>query len=101
MLGNRLKEFRIRSKHTQESLAELVGTNSRQIWRWENGESEPTNDYLVRIATVLDISVDYLLGLTDMPIHVKDNDLTPKEKTVISAMRRGDIKLAVREMVTD
>lgn len=99
MLGQRLKQLRTRMNHTQDSLAEVIGTNARQVWRWENMESEPNNDYLIAIARALDVSTDYLLGLTDDPTSHDEMGLSETEKNIVTAYRRGDKIEAVRAIV--
>lgn len=103
MLGARLKIARTRGGHTQSSLAEMMNTDARQIWRWENGETSPSADVIVRIAQTLSVSADYLLGLTDDPTPAteKFNELSEKERVVLSAWRHGDYRQAIRVMVND
>ena len=55
-LGERLKAIRNLHGYTQETLAEKVGINLRQLARIEAGESFVTSDTLYRICVVLGIS---------------------------------------------
>lgn len=98
MDGQRLKQVRLEKNHTQASLAEIVGTNARQIWRWESGENSPDADFVTELARVLDVSADYLLGLSDEPS--RSAGLTDDEILVIKALRRGDGMEAVRLIAT-
>lgn len=100
MNGSRLKSLRLKAGHTQESLAELLDTNPRQIWRWESGESLPKPEYLILIARQLNTTADYLLGLTDDPTIPTHGDLTEEEKAVLYAYRRGDV-VEFLEIITD
>lgn len=102
MRGDRLKQLRLLHSHSQESLAELLGIGNRQIWRYENGETEPDGQIVAKIAQVFDVSTDYLLGLTDDPNpKLKESDLQPKERAVIAAWRQGDFREAIRGIVND
>ncbi len=67
MRGDRLRQVRLISGYSQEKLSELIGLGSRQIWRYEKGETVPDADVLADIARALNVSADYLLGLTDEP----------------------------------
>lgn len=97
MNGNRLKEARQKAHHTQESLGEILGTNPRQIWRWETGETVPNGDDVARIATALSVSTDYLLGLSDdAATNISDDNLNEQERSVLSALRRGEKLEAIR-----
>lgn len=65
MLSQRLKSARNRLKLTQEVLANKVNTTKATISNYENGHSTPSNEMLVLLSDVLEISTDYLLGKTD------------------------------------
>lgn len=65
--GERLRSRRIELGLTQEELAARLETVQSQVWRFEAGRGEPSADMLVRMAAVLHVSADYLLGLVDAP----------------------------------
>lgn len=59
----RLRALRQAKGHTQEQLAHLAGLTARAIGKLESGESKgPHAQSLRRLAIVLGVSVDYLLG---------------------------------------
>ena len=60
--AERLKQLRTERKLTQGRLAELLDVGLRVYHRWENGDATPHLDTLVKIADVLHISADELLG---------------------------------------
>jgi transcriptional regulator with XRE-family HTH domain len=92
MRGNRLKEVRENAGHTQESLAELLGKDIKQIWRWEAEKVVPSSEAIVELCNALQVSADYLLGLSDNPIPNKQpNDVSPVEWAMIRALRDRDI----------
>ena len=63
--AQRLKELRTENNLTQTQLAVKLGIRQQSYARYENGEGEPSLDTLVAIAKLFNVSVDYLLGLTD------------------------------------
>ena len=65
-LGDRLKELRTQAGWSQGQLAERVGTDARQISRYENSRITPSVDVLARIAEALDTSLDHLV-FDDIP----------------------------------
>lgn len=67
MVSQRLKSARNRLKLTQEALAEKVNTSKGTISNYENGHSTPSNEMLVLLSDVLEITTDYLLGKSDNP----------------------------------
>lgn len=65
--GEHLKELRISKNLTQKQLATLIGSTERGIQRYESGERKPNFDAIISLCQALEISADYLLGLTDDP----------------------------------
>ncbi len=61
--ATRLREARTARKMTQARMAELLKVDVRVYHRWERGGALPQLDAVVRIAQVLQISTDSLLGL--------------------------------------
>ena len=88
---NVIKELRLETNILQKQLAQAIGTNEKTIVRWENGQSEPSAYYLVKIAKFFHVSTDYLLGLEDdlgqKSYPDPQSTLTPEEQKVISAYR--------------
>jgi transcriptional regulator with XRE-family HTH domain len=101
MRNDRLKELRERSGHTQESLAELLGKDIKQVWRWESGKADPSADALVDLAQALKVSTDYLLGISDNPTpNNQSGELSVQEWQVIRALRRGERYEAIKAIVS-
>jgi len=102
MISSRLREARTQLGHTQESLAEMLDIDVRQIWRYENGETEAKGTMIVRIAKALHVSADWLLGLSDDPSPIGlDGNLSLKERIAISAWRKGDRLRAIKSIIED
>ena len=76
--GDRLKALRTERGWSQAELAEKIGSDARQVSRYENGRVAPSLDVLAKIADTLDISVDYLVIHTAprRPLHPPENPLT-------------------------
>lgn len=60
--AERLKFLREERKLTQARLAELIGVGARAYNRWERGNFVPQLDTLIKIADVLNITLDELTG---------------------------------------
>lgn len=71
LFNERLKEIRIKKELTQEEFAKLLNISPSAISLYESGSREPSLATLVNIANVLDVSTDYLLGLSDSEKTVK------------------------------
>ena len=63
--GERLKEARSSRGLTQARLAEMLGISPRVYNRWERGAAIPRLDTVVRVAEILEVSLDELAGLKE------------------------------------
>lgn len=86
--SNRIKELRANLGLTLEELAKELGVTKATISRWESGERGLKISQLQKLADYFNVSVDYLLGNTDMPVRyegAQDFDLDWIIKTYIQA----------------
>ena len=60
-LGEKLREARKEAKLSQEEFAEKVGVSRSAVAKWESDRGIPDVDNLKVIASLLKISIDYLL----------------------------------------
>ncbi len=74
MLGQRLAELRKRNGWTQARLAAVIGERYERsmISHVESGRATLHFDALVKVARALDVSIDYLAGLTEDPSPADD-----------------------------
>lgn len=68
MFAKRLKKLRVNNGYSQAKLAQLLGCTQQAIARWETEKTSPDNESLVKIANLFRVSVDYLLGNSDLPL---------------------------------
>jgi len=61
--GEKLRSLRKGSNLTQQQLGELLGVAKSVVSYYEQGDRCPSQDVLIRIASVFHTSTDYLLGL--------------------------------------
>ena len=88
-LGERLRKRRELLGFTQENLGEQVGKDQKQIWQYETGRTLPSATVIAEIASVLQTTTDYLLGLTDYPDRPLRGlgDLSSLEREAIELLR--------------
>lgn len=60
--SERLKKLRKEAGLTQVDVANKLGISQQAYASWERGVKKPTQDNLVKISQVLNVSVDYLVG---------------------------------------
>lgn len=76
--AHRLKQLRKDSKLTQEELSNKLSSSRSTIAGYETERKEPDYETLKKIADFFDVSVDYLLGRTD--IKKIEQNSSDKEK---------------------
>ena len=103
----KIKELRLEKGWTQKELAERIKTTNKNVWAWENAIACPDIDTLIRISSIFEVSVDYLIGNSDDFGNVganaapADETLSEEEKDLIKFYRGiGDVeRRAVLRMV--
>ena len=71
-----LANLRKNSKLSQEKLANDIGVARYTVSDWENERTQPDNESLDKLATYFNVSVDYLLGRT----NIKNETLSINEE---------------------
>lgn len=62
---NKIKFLREKNGLTQSALAHAINTSQRNISRWEKGEIEMGANFAITLARYFNVSVEYLLGMSD------------------------------------
>ena len=71
--AERLKTLRKQVKLTQAQIAEKLNISQQAYASWEKKKKKPTQDNLVKIAQILNVSVDYLVGNSEAKSEALDN----------------------------
>lgn len=95
MITDRLIKLRENKQLKQTEVAKLLNIGAVTYNRYEKGEREPDHNMLVRLATFFNVSVDYLLGINDIPNIAEkcsteknnSNQLTTDEQELIQLYR--------------
>ncbi len=66
--GKKLFEVRKSKGISQAGLAKVVGTQAPVIGRYEREEAKPSIEVATKIANALEVSLDYLVGNTDLEL---------------------------------
>lgn len=64
--GNRLSQVRKEKKISQDALAKKIAQHGAVIGRYERDEVKPSIEIAAKIADALEVSLDYLVGSTDL-----------------------------------
>src|SRR5580698_1891742 len=65
-LGEHITVLRKRKNISQGELGKAIGTSGDIIGRYERDEVNPSIEVVIKIADQLEVSIDYLVGKTDL-----------------------------------
>lgn len=91
MMVARLKELRTKKGVSQQQLADVIGISQQSVNKYENHGIEPDIWTLMAIADYFAVSVDYLIGHSDierMIEPIEKYDLNQDEAKLIDNWRR-------------
>lgn len=98
--GDNMMLLRKKKKLSQSALGKMIGTSGDVIGRYERGDITPSIDVVSKIADALEVSVDYLIGKTDLLLDkdavdrlVKISELNEDNRSFILDM----IDMALRD----
>ncbi len=74
--ADRLKEERVQKGLTQTELAKTLYLGQTSVSKYESGKQIPEMPTLQKIADFFGISIDYLLGKTDIRNYTEDPNIT-------------------------
>ncbi|MDE1506268.1 helix-turn-helix domain-containing protein [Ligilactobacillus salivarius] len=80
MFGLRLRALRNEKKLTQDELGKLLNVSGKTIGTWERDSRQPNIEAINKLASIFDVTTDYLLGNSNEKQPQKYYDLSDKEK---------------------
>ena len=80
-----LKMLRNKKGISQQKLADTIGVTQQTINRYENNDTEPDIDTLIKFAEYFETSVDFLIGYTE---PVSSSELNKDESNLINSYRQ-------------
>ena len=92
---NTLKKLRNDHNMTQKDLADRLGLVKSTVAHYESGDKFPSYDSLIKIATLYNVSTDYLLGIQkNQTINLdglSDSDIALINNLVSSLKKKSNI----------
>ena len=97
-LADNLKRLRKKRRWSQTQLAEQIGSHLSHINRIETGKYNPSLDVVRKLATVFDVTIDYLVSDTDedfKEVRIEDKNLMERVK-LIDSLEEDDRAALIR-----
>ena len=82
---------------TQDELADKLGVSRQSVSKWENGECMPDSDKLIRLADILEISLDELTGreVASSPVILPPVETPPKKSALPGILASAALLLLI------
>lgn len=86
---NNLKAARKAKGMTQTEVAKAIGLTQNGYSYWENGKAKIDKDQLIKLATLFEVSTDYLLGVEskETPIPTVEDGQDDQEKELLALIK--------------
>ncbi|MDU2670623.1 MAG: helix-turn-helix transcriptional regulator [Clostridium sp.] len=65
-LSDRIKQLRKEKNLTQPELGKIIGMGKTTVSMYETGNSTPGDDIKLKMAEYFNVSIDYLMGISDI-----------------------------------
>ncbi|MCL2188902.1 MAG: helix-turn-helix domain-containing protein [Defluviitaleaceae bacterium] len=85
----KLKELREKRRLSQVGLALKLSISQSTISAYEVGERTPDLETLICIAQFFNVSIDYLVGLSEAKKHLSKSDLSPDELELLTKYQQA------------
>lgn len=95
---NRLKELRQLNNISQKDLAKLLNKAESTISMWENGQREMDYETLKDVANYFQVSIDYLLGKSDVR-NISDDRLDDIDLSAFPVGFLGELSEMSKEQI--
>ena len=66
-MRNRIRDLREDADLTQQRVADAIGITQRKYSYIETGQQQVTDEILIKLANLYQVSIDYILRQTDNP----------------------------------
>lgn len=93
----RLKDLRIERGISQDELANVLGCSQSTINNYEKGKHEPDIDMLISMARFFKVSVDYLIGNSEIRTPLDGDDIQMAHK--INRMQEPEIVQLIKVVI--
>ena len=99
MFADTLKKLRKAKQLTQVDLASLMNISKGAVAMWETGKREPDYATTIKLAKLFGVSVDYLIGNSNIPytaddiadrLGILDKKRTPDEERLYEALKNDE-----------
>ncbi|CAG7632755.1 helix-turn-helix domain-containing protein [Paenibacillus allorhizosphaerae] len=94
--GERIASLREKLSMTQEDLSNKLGISRASLSHYENNRRAPDYETIVKIANLFHVSIDYIIGRTEDPQMVLDEEV----REFVDSLELSDDKIMEKFSLT-
>ncbi len=95
MLGDRIYKLRTDRGITQKEFAKILNISNSTLSQYESNLRVPSDDIKIKIATYFDVSLDYLLGIT----NIKNTETTSVDEEFSELLNDPELLVAFKDLM--
>lgn len=80
----RIRDLRREKDITADELGNAVGVSRFSVSNWETGRNQPNNDILMKLCSYFNVSLDYLMGRTDVKQPYKSTSAIKEDDFLVA-----------------
>ena len=92
----RLKELRCDYDMSQTKLAKKLNLKASAISKYEKGITQPSIETLKKLAEIYNVTIDYLVGFSDIKNPYDISKITPLESEFVAKLRQLNFENKIR-----
>ncbi|HGS9013679.1 TPA: helix-turn-helix domain-containing protein [Clostridioides difficile] len=97
--GNRLKDLRTEKRITGEEFGKILNVTKVAVSNWESDRRFPDQNTLKKIADYFDVSIDYLLGRSNIRYIADNKKNVTTNNTTLELIENLNTNEKVRELM--
>lgn len=101
MAQNRFRQLREENGLSQIELGNRLGVTQQSVFAWEHGKTVPQIQTAIALSQLYNVSLDYLLGLSDVPQIIKEPAITDDELRASTLERIRNLPVPVLKKLLD
>ncbi|WP_312769535.1 helix-turn-helix transcriptional regulator [Epilithonimonas sp.] len=82
IVGNNLRRLRIKSKKSQQDIADILEIDRRTYIKWENEENDVKSEYIPKLAKIFDVEIKELFSDSKSSIQINQESKENKDNSI-------------------
>lgn len=100
-IGERIKFLRTEKGLTQTELAKILNIARSTLSQYESNQRTPSDDMKLKLSSIFNVSIDYLIGKTDIKNYLDEPNVTVALHSDETSLDYSDLSDEAKKEVQD